>query len=69
MTFGNNYLSLTYQPRGSSSRAGEGDGDGAVKMIFNGLNALSEVGTGEGWEDRTGGAVFVSMAETWGKNR
>lgn len=38
-------------------------------MTFNGLEALAEVGTGEGWEDRTGGAVLVSMAETWGKNR
>lgn len=65
MTFGNNYLSLIYQP-GPSSKS---SGSKGVKMEFNGLNALSEVGTGEGWEERTGGAVQVSMAETWGKNR
>lgn len=55
MTFGNNLLSLSHS-------------DG-VEFSFNGLNALAEVGTGEGWEERTGGAVLVSMAETWGKNR
>lgn len=64
MTFGNNYLSLVYQPAGSAS-----SGDKVVRMSFNGLDALGEVGTGEGWEERTGGAVLVSMAETWGKNR
>jgi type 2A phosphatase activator TIP41 len=58
MTFGNNSLSLSY----SST---EGD----VEMKFNGLDALAEVGVGEGWEDRTGGAVLVAMAEFWGKNR
>lgn len=75
MTFGNNFLSLTYRPGAGSSgtsasgSAGGGLKEGTVKLEFNGLNALSEVGTGEGWEERTGGAVFVSMAETWGKNR
>jgi len=60
MPFGNNSLVLTY--------AGQGEGE-EVEMRFNGLDALAEVGVGEGWEDRTGGAVLVSMAETWGKNR
>jgi type 2A phosphatase activator TIP41 len=27
------------------------------------------VATGEGWEERVGGGVKVSMAEQWGKNR
>jgi hypothetical protein len=60
MPFGNNSLVLTYSP----GQEGE-----EVEMRFNGLDALAEVGVGEGWEDRTGGAVLVSMAETWGKNR
>lgn len=61
MTFGNNLLSLSY---GSGA-----EGEGGVRISFNGLEALAEVGTGEGWEERTGGAVLVSMAETWGKHR
>jgi hypothetical protein len=60
MPFGNNSLVLTYSP----GQKGE-----EVEMRFNGLDALAVVGVGEGWEDRTGGAVLVSMAETWGKNR
>jgi len=58
MTFGNNSLSLSYAST-----------EGEVEMKFNGLDALAEVGVGEGWEDRTGGAVLVAMAEFWGKNR
>ena len=57
MTFGNNSLLLKYQ------------GDEEITMRFNGLEALAEVGVGEGWEERIGGGVLVSMAETWGKNR
>jgi len=57
MTFGNNSLLLEYQ------------GGEEVTMRFNGLEALAEVGVGEGWEERVGGGVLVSMAETWGKNR
>jgi len=58
MTFGNNSLLCTYN-----------DGSNEVTMRFNGIEALSEVGVGEGWEDRVGGGVLVSMAESWGKNR
>jgi type 2A phosphatase activator TIP41 len=58
MTFGNNSLLCTYN-----------DGSNEVTMRFNGIEALSEVGVGEGWEERVGGAVLVSMAESWGKNR
>lgn len=58
MTFGNNSLLLTYQ-----------GGDEETTFRFNGLEALAEVGVGEGWEERVGGGVLVSMAETWGKNR
>jgi type 2A phosphatase activator TIP41 len=63
MTFGNNSLVLTYSPGPGTT------GEGEVEMRFNGLDALAEVGVGEGWEDRTGGAVLVAMAEFWGKNR
>lgn len=64
MTFGNNLLSLSY-----ASGSDSGEEGSRITLSFNGLEALAEVGTGEGWEDRTGGAVLVSMAETWGKNR
>jgi type 2A phosphatase activator TIP41 len=57
MTFGNNSLVLKFE------------GDEEVIMRFNGLEALAEVGVGEGWEERVGGGVLVSMAESWGKNR
>jgi len=57
MTFGNNSLLLTY------------NGEEETTMRFSGLEALAEVGVGEGWEERVGGGVLVSMAETWGKNR
>ncbi|EIW71122.1 hypothetical protein M231_01757 [Tremella mesenterica] len=60
MTFGNNSLSLTYDPH-------ERERD-RVEIVFSALNALSEVGVGEGWEEQKGGAVLVSMAESW-KNR
>ena len=33
------------------------------------LDALAEVAVGEGWEQRVGGGVKVSMAEAWGKSR
>ena len=58
MTFGNNSLLCTYN-----------DGSNEVTLRFNGLEALTEVGVGEGWEERVGGGVLVSMAESWGKNR
>ena len=38
-------------------------------LSFDAIGALAGVATGEGWEERVGGGVKVSMAETWGKNR
>lgn len=58
MTFGNNSLLCTYK-----------DGSNEISMRFNGIEALAEVGVGEGWEERVGGGVLVAMAESWGKNR
>jgi type 2A phosphatase activator TIP41 len=79
MTFGNNSLTLQYSPSQSSTSLaasdqdkkddGRGKKEHEVSMRFNGLDALAEVGVGEGWEERTGGGVLVSMAESWGKNR
>lgn len=84
MTFGNNSLVLTYDPAASSSssasagqapreslegsKSGSGD-DVPLRISFNALEALAGVATGEGWEERVGGGVKVSMAEQWGKNR
>ena len=33
------------------------------------MEALEGVATGEGWEDRIGGGVKVSMADQWTKSR
>jgi len=80
MTFGNNSLILTYDPTPSNSTAastGIPDGEASrvegreeiVGIKFDTLEALAEVATGEGWEERVGGGVKVAMAEQWGKNR
>ena len=61
MTFGNNSLHLTYRPASSS--------ENLVELRFATLDALAGVAVGEGWEERVGGGVKVSMAETWGKSR
>ncbi|WVQ79908.1 hypothetical protein IAT38_002008 [Cryptococcus sp. DSM 104549] len=77
MTFGNNSLSLVYDPSASSSSSiQEGSapaewlvcGD-QVELRFATLDALAGVAVGEGWEERVGGGVLVSMAEKWGRNR
>ncbi|KAK8847552.1 hypothetical protein IAR55_005411 [Kwoniella newhampshirensis] len=82
MTFGNNSLSLTYDPSSSSSSSGSistlrtdsnsssncGEED-KVEIHFRTLDALAGVAVGEGWEERVGGGVLVSMAEKWGKSR
>lgn len=82
MTFGNNSLSLTYNPASplpstpagstSSSTASRSDGRheaAALSLRFDTIDALAGVATGEGWEDTVGGGVKVAMADTWGKNR
>lgn len=76
MTFGNNHLNLSYKPaptssKGASSPASSGSEDtgNGVQICWKALDALAEVGVGEGWEERVGGGVQVSMAEKWGKNR
>lgn len=60
MTFGNNALDLTYAPEQSSA---------PLSLGFSALAALAAVPTGEGWEERNGGGVQVSMAEHWSQNR
>ncbi|WVR04756.1 hypothetical protein IAU60_001767 [Kwoniella sp. DSM 27419] len=73
MTFGNNHLRLTYDPSGtasSSSQASANDGQMEKLVLqFDTLEALAGVATGEGWEERVGGGVKVSMAEKWDKKR
>jgi type 2A phosphatase activator TIP41 len=72
MTFGNNSLSLTYDPSTSYSRSfqsHQGNGEGSSCLRFDTLKALEGVAVGEGWEERVGGGVKVSMAESWGKSR
>jgi type 2A phosphatase activator TIP41 len=59
MTFGNNSLVLEYGP----------EGEGCTGIAFDTMHALAGVATGEGWEERVGGGVLVSMAETWSKGR
>lgn len=53
MTFGNNSLALAF--------------DGGVHIAFDAISALREVAVGDGWEERVGGGVLVSMAESWSK--
>lgn len=76
MTFGNNSLSLVYNPTTASpldstaaSRYIAVSTEARVDLSFKTLDALAGVATGEGWEDRVGGGVLVSMAEKWGKNK
>lgn len=71
MTFGNNMLSLQYtpDPASSSSDPSSSNASAAWTMDFNGIDALAQVAVGEGWEERVGGGVLVSMAEEWGRNR
>lgn len=40
-----------------------------VNLSFKILDVLVGVVIGEGWEDRVGGGVLVSMVEKWGKNK
>lgn len=53
MTFGHNSLVLQHP---------------LVTLSFDTLGALRAVPVGEGWEERCGGGVLVSMADAW-KNR
>lgn len=63
MTFGNNHLTLTYStgPAGISGTT--------LQFAFSALHGLADVAAGEGWEQRVGGGVQVSMAEHWNQNR
>ncbi|WWD07480.1 hypothetical protein V865_005581 [Kwoniella europaea PYCC6329] len=67
MTFGNNSLSLSYSPSSSSSSSSTSNDkdENGVQLRFDSMEALSGVATGEGWEERVGGGVKVSMAEKW----
>ena len=79
MTFGNNSLVLSFDPSSSTTRSPTTssstqdkalDGtDDKLDLSFHTIEALAGVATGEGWEERVGGGVKVSMAEQWGKNR
>lgn len=76
MTFGNNSLSLVYNPATPSpldstaaSRPTAVSPEAHISLSFKTLDALAGVATGEGWEERVGGGVLVSMAEKWGKNK
>ncbi|WVQ75824.1 hypothetical protein IAR50_005457 [Cryptococcus sp. DSM 104548] len=86
MTFGNNSLTLTYDPStpsplepsvhssptsaaSLSSANGHESIPGKLSLSFKTIDALSGVATGEGWEERVGGGVLVSMAEKWGQNK
>lgn len=53
MTFGHNSLVIQHP---------------LVTLSFDTLGALRAVPVGEGWEERCGGGVLVSMADAW-KNR
>ncbi|WWC68108.1 uncharacterized protein I206_102029 [Kwoniella pini CBS 10737] len=64
MTFGNNSIKLTYTPSSSSSHLSSTTTD-KVEIKFDSLEALADVATGEGWEERIGGGVKVSMADKW----
>ncbi len=70
MTFGHNSLTLEYN-QSSGSRFAHEDAptsdSGPVRIAFEAMEALRLVATGEGWEERVGGGVLVSMAETWSK--
>lgn len=74
MTFGNNSLDLLYSPS-SSSTGSSSTGPASIstsaptEIRFSTLDALAKVAVGEGWEERVGGGVQVSMAEAWGKSR
>ncbi|WVQ69447.1 uncharacterized protein L199_007664 [Kwoniella botswanensis] len=67
MTFGNNSLRLSYSPSSSSSSSSTSNDkdENGVQLRFDSIEALSGVATGEGWEERVGGGVKVSMAEKW----
>lgn len=71
MTFGNNVLSLQYaqEPAHNSPGPSSSNGSTSWTMDFNGIDALAQVAVGDGWEDRVGGGVLVSMAEEWGRKR
>ncbi|WWC86734.1 uncharacterized protein L201_001612 [Kwoniella dendrophila CBS 6074] len=67
MTFGNNSLRLTYLPssQASSSYQIQEGGSDQIHLKFDSIEALAGVATGEGWEQRVGGGVQVSMADKW----
>ena len=82
MTFGNNSLILEYDPNAASSTAGPSHSASSVQFYssssavkqkevvkFDAMEALEGVATGEGWDDRVGGGVKVSMADQWSKSR
>ncbi len=71
MTFGNNSLSLSHASSSSASSPSSlpNTDHAPISICFSTLDSLAEVAVGEGWEERVGGGVKVSMAEAWGKSR
>lgn len=67
MTFGHNSLVLEYKLSGSGSGSVPMSESSPVRISFEAMEALRRVATGEGWEERVGGGVLVSMAETWSR--
>ncbi|OCF45736.1 hypothetical protein I317_00223 [Kwoniella heveanensis CBS 569] len=53
------------QARDSSTAVTNIDINNTVELRFDTLEALAGVATGEGWEERVGGGVKVSMADKW----
>ena len=54
---------------GAESASGQAPPRAKLRLEWNTMESLAGVATGEGWEERVGGGVKVSMADTWGKNR
>ncbi|ORX34026.1 TIP41-like family-domain-containing protein [Kockovaella imperatae] len=57
--------------RGSDDNAVSSAGGSSTnqRVVFDAMEALQGVAVGEGWEERVGGGVKVSMADKWSKSR
>ena len=67
-------LSTSIQSTQITSTATDGSENGAGpstarRIVFDAMQALESVAVGEGWEERVGGGVKVSMADKWSKRR
>ncbi|WVQ98219.1 hypothetical protein IAU59_005342 [Kwoniella sp. CBS 9459] len=55
----------TSQAQAADASSSTADGSDTMELRFDTLEALAGVATGEGWEERVGGGVKVSMADKW----